>query len=124
MDSDSDLLQGIVIGGLMMWVLTRHRKRGVYCLNWKSDDDCQSLFYGHSIGAGGVGFPEERKGYSDQEIVNLKNIRPQYVRLPASLYRDVVWNMPTVCVDVLLYNPRDNKLLLFLRKDKPAADIW
>jgi len=39
------------------------------------------------------------------------------------MYKFAVEHLPIVCVDVI-FQRNDGKLLLFFRKDKPAANIW
>jgi hypothetical protein len=124
MEKHISFFEGVAVGGLLMWLYCRyshHKRSSTLSLG---DDDCQSLFYGKQISAEGEGFPHERTGYGGEELANMMSVRPQYVRLPKSLYRDVVWNLPTVCVDVVLQRKSDNKVLLFFRRDKPAANIW
>ena len=54
----------------------------------------------------------------------LTAVHPDYRKLPAEFYKFAVEHLPIVCVDVVLQRPADGKLLLFFRKDKPAAKIW
>eukprot|EP00428_Durinskia_dybowskii_P067113 CAMPEP_0170373462 /NCGR_PEP_ID=MMETSP0117_2-20130122/10082_1 /TAXON_ID=400756 /ORGANISM="Durinskia baltica, Strain CSIRO CS-38" /LENGTH=255 /DNA_ID=CAMNT_0010628355 /DNA_START=76 /DNA_END=843 /DNA_ORIENTATION=+ len=88
-----------------------------------ADDDCQSLFYDL--------LPEDCKGKgftslrttSTATIALLKKVHPEYSRLPFELYKQVVESLPIVCVDVICRR-NDGKILLFYRRDKPAASIW
>lgn len=121
MEKNISFLEGVAVGGLLMWLYSRYSPKQKLSLG---DDECQSLFYGKGIGGMGEGFPKERVGYNEEELANMMKVRPQYVRLSKSLYREVVWNLPTVCVDVILQRKSDNKVLLFFRRDKPAASIW
>lgn len=88
-----------------------------------ADDDCMSLFYDE--------LPPEKKGGGFSElnttrpgtIARLKVIHPEYSKLPFSLYKQIVESIPIVCVDVICRR-QDGMLLLFYRRDKPAANIW
>jgi ADP-ribose pyrophosphatase YjhB (NUDIX family) len=88
------------------------------------DDDCSSLFYGSQISTTGEGLPFSNHSIQSNEIKNLTTIRKEAVKLSTDLYRQVVWYLPVVCVDVILQRKSDNCLLLFWRRDKPAANIW
>jgi colanic acid biosynthesis protein WcaH len=94
------------------------------CMNdVSSDDDCNSLYYDTHSQPSGRGFPFTNT--TDQLVVKrLKEIKHQYVRLPSDLYGEIVRNIPVVCVDIVCQRMDDKKLLLFLRRDKPASDIW
>jgi hypothetical protein len=87
-----------------------------------SDDECNSLYYGCFPEGNGVGFPYLGT-VDDRTIAKMQAIHPEYTRLPFDLYKKVVENLPIVCVDVICRR-QDGKLLLFYRRDKPAAQIW
>ena len=89
------------------------------------DDNCQSLFYGRDVESlpNGSGFPCD--SIINSEVVQqMTTIHPDYRRLPMDFYKQAVENMIVVCVDVICQRKSDNKLLLFFRRDKPAANIW
>lgn len=89
-----------------------------------ADDNCNSLYY-DSLPAerkDGVGFPVLNSTRLDV-VARLKMVHPEYSRLPFALYKEIVENLPVVCVDVMCRR-QDGKLLLFYRRDRPAAHIW
>lgn len=88
-----------------------------------ADDNCLSLFYNKNIGVNGTGIPFTNT-IESVDINNLKTTFSDYKRLDMDLYRNVVEKLPIVCVDVLCKRKSDNKLLLFYRRDAPAASIW
>ena len=88
----------------------------------EGDDGCQSLFYDLTPGKDGVGFPHV-KTTKRKTVEMLRTVHPEYARLPFDLYKRVVESLPLVCVDVICRR-QDGKLLLFYRRDKPAANIW
>jgi ADP-ribose pyrophosphatase YjhB (NUDIX family) len=90
----------------------------------QADDACHSLFYGDTPGADGTGFPDGVTNVSDTQIQRMTSVHGACVRLPTALYRDVVRSLPTVCVDIVCQRTSDKKILLFYRRDKPAANIW
>lgn len=87
------------------------------------DDGCNSLFYGAAPAADGRGYVADRLVEPDV-IDAMTKIHKEYRLLPKQLYSDVVSMLPTVCVDVICQRQTDKKILLFLRKDKPAAGVW
>ena len=89
----------------------------------KTDDHCQSLFYSDDIMSDGKGFPAPNT-VDTMEVERMKTIHPEYVRLSKELYRDIVANIPTVCVDIVLQRKVDGKVLLFYRRDSPAKGLW
>jgi ADP-ribose pyrophosphatase YjhB (NUDIX family) len=89
----------------------------------KSDDACHSLFYGEHPGGNGSGFPYPRT--IDEKVVGtLKTTLIEYTKLPTEYYKLAVERMPIVCVDVICVRAVDDKMLLFYRKNNPAANIW
>ncbi len=97
----------------------------------RADDSCHSLFYGNHLPITGEGLPfpistslSSLSSVSENDLKRLKTIHKEYIRLSKELYREVVWYLPVVCVDVVLKRKSDSKLLLFYRRDKPAANIW
>ena len=91
--------------------------------NSESDDNCSSLFYNTNILEIGRGLPYV-KSCDEKEIVALTTVQPEYKKLSSDLYQKAVEYLPIVCVDVICQRKSDGKLLLFLRRDKPAANIW
>lgn len=89
----------------------------------EADDQCQSLFYDNHILPDGRGIPNCHT-ISAHDVQVLKAIRPDYRRLPMELYKNVVECMPIVCVDIICQRKSDHKMLLFYRRDKPAAHIF
>lgn len=89
-----------------------------------ADDDCSSLFYGHTIPVTGEGLPYVSSQITNHEIHNLTKIKNESIRISSPLYQQMVWSLPIVCVDVILQRKSDHSLLLFWRRDKPAANIW
>ena len=88
-----------------------------------ADDNCQSLFYDENISEDGKGFPTI-KSISNETIKQLKQIQPEYKKLPFQLYKQTVENLIVVCVDIICQRKSDSKLLLFYRRDSPASKIW
>src|SRR3989344_8353561 len=43
-------------------------------------------------------------------------------RIPESLYREILRNMPICCVDIVIKS--ENGILLVYRKNEPAKDTW
>lgn len=89
-----------------------------------ADDSCHSLYYDMlpADDTSGVGFPALNSASLDV-VARMKVVHPEYSRLPFALYKQIVENLPVVCVDVICRR-QDGKLLLFYRRDKPAAHIW
>lgn len=89
----------------------------------QGDDDCHSLYYDILRDEQkGVGF-SEFYNINSSMIAKLRTVHPDYCRLPFKLYKEIVETMPIVCVDVICQR-KDGKMLLFYRRDKPAASIW
>lgn len=44
--------------------------------------------------------------------------------IPSKLYEKIVENIPIVCVDVVIRNHINNKILLIKRKDEPCKNEW
>lgn len=119
-----------------LWCITSYMKRNsleIVCRSSKSvrrkiqeqggDDGCNSLFYGPDPAAEGRGYVVNR--LVDQNTVNaMTTVHKEYILLSKQLYGDVVSMLPTVCVDVICQRQKDKRLLLFYRKDKPAAGVW
>jgi ADP-ribose pyrophosphatase YjhB (NUDIX family) len=114
------LLVGVAAASLIGWCVASSRYNRLRQSSSVSlvaaDDSCQSLFYGEKTSSDGK--------QTTDTVARLKTVKPQFVRLPSQLYGDIVRNTPTVCVDVLCRRESDGKLLLFLRRDKPAAGLW
>ena len=87
-----------------------------------ADDECQSLFYDINPGLNGTGFPS-LKSCSPAIKDTMTTVRPEFKRLGADLYKQAVEFLPIVCIDIICKRKSDNKLLLFLRRDKPAANM-
>ena len=87
------------------------------------DDLCQSLFYDKAPLPDGKGFPVVNSISSDR-IDLLTRFHSDYKFLPSEFYKLAVENLPIVCVDVVCQRVIDGKLLLFYRRDAPAASIW
>lgn len=90
------------------------------------DDDCLSLFYDETNHAtiDGLGQPGTSP-CRPQIIERMTTIQKEYRFLPKEIYSQIVQNLPLVCVDIILKRERDNKVLLFLRRDEPAKDtLW
>lgn len=102
----------------IIWKVSIDKKHFLVC-----DDQSNSLFYGENIANGGRGFPYAGN-LVDVPIKQLTTVHPEYKRLPIDLYKAAVENLPIVCVDVICRRNKDQKILLFYRKDKPAASIW
>jgi len=100
-------------------------------LSVKADDDCLSLFYGHTEQTDGIlepirngsGFPIVNT-ISDDIVKSLKQTHEEYKKLPLQLYKQCVENMIIACVDIVCQRESDNKFLLFYRRDAPASNIW
>lgn len=88
-----------------------------------ADDKCQSLFYDKVPGENGIGFPELNTT-SEEVLASLRTTHLEYARLPMEMYKSAVECLPIVCVDTICKRRKDGKLLLFYRRDKPAAGIW
>lgn len=103
---------------------SKQESQAVPCRSTRTGDDgCNSLFYGTTPASEGRGYVCDR--LVEQQVVdNMTTIHSEYRLLPKQLYRDVVSMLPTVCVDVICQRDVDKKILLFLRKDKPAAGVW
>ena len=110
------------------WALLRHITKDVVVNNCKLSnhgcDDCSnSLFYGSNPLPGGKGYPLNTV-ISDFDVNYLKQVHKEYRRLSDELYSQIVANTPTACVDVVCQRVEDGRLLLFLRRDAPAAGVW
>lgn len=92
-------------------------------LGLEADDDCHTLYYSKEIGPNGSGFPAT-KTISNECIAPQRKVHPEYRFLAKELYKEAVENLPIFCVDVVLQRKSDGKLLLFYRRDAPAASIW
>lgn len=92
--------------------------------NYTSDDNCNSLYYDNNINKEGKGFTHAQVGLDKKEIVRLNTIHPEYRRISYELYSTAVQQLPIVCIDIICQRIKDEKVLLFYRKDKPAASIW
>ena len=133
MEEGASLVLTFAIGALsgaltcMLFFDGKRRKGALVSAGCTSDDDCQSLYYDYSSlqAADGGGFPESiTKALVKQETIDrMTTIHDEYRMLPGSLYKAAVENLIVVCVDVLA-KTTDNKLILFLRRDKPADKIW
>ncbi len=88
-----------------------------------ADDDCQSLFYGKQAAANGRGFPNLNT-VDKSSVAALTTTHNEYSKLPFDMYKRCVECLPIFCVDVVCRRKSDGKLLLFYRRDKPAAGIW
>jgi hypothetical protein len=106
---------------VVFWNFFRSKQNKINFYDAHSDDDCNSLFYDTSIIESG--FPS-CKTISKEVVTRLTKVHSENIKLPKQLYGDIVASMPTVCVDVICQRYEDKKLLLFLRRDKPAAGIW
>jgi ADP-ribose pyrophosphatase YjhB (NUDIX family) len=89
----------------------------------QGDDNCNSLFYGSLTAKDGSGFPQGMT-IDNATVATLKTVHPEYTKLPMEMYKKSVECLPIVCVDVICRRKADGKLLLFFRRDKPAAGIW
>lgn len=87
------------------------------------DDDCNTLLYDPTPDNDGKGFPEVGT-ITHSTIDRMKTVHAEYKKLPLEFYKVAVEALPLVCVDVVCKRLVDGKLLLFLRRDKPAANIW
>jgi ADP-ribose pyrophosphatase YjhB (NUDIX family) len=120
----------VFFGTLLLWWLMRQRihantsKNLISPMISSADDACSSLFYGSEIPTTGEGLPYPNDSIPSNEIENLTTVRKESIKLSSDLYRQVVWYLPVVCVDVILQRRSDHSLLLFWRRDKPAANIW
>jgi NUDIX domain len=88
-----------------------------------ADDDCQSLFYDSNIDPTGKGLPIVSTCSSEVKE-KVYTVKPEFKFLPRDFYAQAVEFLPTVCVDIMCRRKCDGKLLLFFRRDKPAAKIW
>lgn len=88
----------------------------------KSDDECDSLYYHKRLPSDGSGIPEVDTCTSE-EINDLSIIQQEFRYLENDFYQKAVENLPIFCVDVICQRKSDKKLLLFLRRDQPAAGI-
>jgi hypothetical protein len=70
----------------------------------------------------GVGFPDINT-CTDANVHATTVIRPEYKRLGADLYAQAVEILLIFCIDVMCRRKSDRKVLLFYRRDKPAANI-
>ena len=87
------------------------------------DDSFHSLFYSRAIANEGRGMPN--CGTCDDETrTRMSRVHEDYKFLPKALYGQLCALTVVCCVDVVLQRTRDKKLLLFLRRDAPAAGIW
>eukprot|EP00668_Euglena_longa_P012481 GGOE01014934.1.p1 GENE.GGOE01014934.1~~GGOE01014934.1.p1 ORF type:complete len:259 (-),score=41.00 GGOE01014934.1:428-1204(-) len=121
----SGLLLGVAVGAVGVCCLSTWSGwgRGAAADDATGDDDCFSLYYDEVPEPDGRGFPHS--GTCSQAVIcKLQATHPEYRHLPAHLYRQVVEHLPTVCVDVVCRRLSDGKVLLFHRRDKPAAQIW
>lgn len=89
----------------------------------EADDECNSLFYGDTQVTGGHGFPET-KTVIEQIVSTLTMVHSEHRRLPFEFYKEAVESLPIVCVDIVCRRKSDAKLLVFFRRDRPAASIW
>lgn len=87
------------------------------------DDDCLSLFYHNHTPSNGSGV-NFGNPCDMNEIKGLQYVHPEYKKLPIDFYSKAVESLPILCVDVMCRRKSDGKFLLFLRRDKPAANIW
>lgn len=124
----------ILFGGILLFWWINKRRIEYLKLKYRStcrefcerlgDDQCSSLFYGSVVSSSGEGLPETKISITSNDYNKLTKVRQEYIKLSSDLYRQVVWNLPVVCVDVILQRTSDHRLLLFWRRDKPAANIW
>ena len=91
----------------------------------EGDDFCNSLYYGHTShnDTTGIGFPrvDDCANVSAADKLRMKTVHKDSTRLSKQLYADVVDKLVITCCDVILRRKSDGKLLLFYRRDKPAA---
>jgi hypothetical protein len=87
------------------------------------DDNCLSLFYDKNIQPEGKGFPYVRT-IESTKVKAMRVVYPEYRKISMDVYKSVVENMIIVCVDIVCQRKSDNKILLFYRRDAPAANIW
>lgn len=128
------MVSGVLFGGsFFFWwirrrILAYFRSKSLFSIIFSDkidgDDACSSLFYGSSISSTGEGLPYPNTSITSNDYEKLTTIRKDCVKLSADLYRQVVWYLPVVCVDVILQRTSDRRLLLFWRRDKPASNIW
>ena len=114
---------GAFTGGFITYLWITNSKNSKFTARYESDDNCSSLFYNTNILESGRGLPYV-KSCDEKEIVALTTVQPEYKKLSSDLYQKAVEYLPIVCVDVICQRKSDGKLLLFLRRDKPAANIW
>jgi 8-oxo-dGTP diphosphatase len=128
----NDRAQGFALGALCAvagcWVYKTYFLESHYVVNVKevekglADDDCNSLFYDTVPGQDGAGFPKIRTT-SAETMTRLKTVQSEWARLPFDFYKRAVETLPIVCVDVICKRA-DGKILLFYRRDAPAANLW
>jgi ADP-ribose pyrophosphatase YjhB (NUDIX family) len=116
-------LQGFVVGictiSLGYYLFARPKRHNEI----ESDDSCNSLFYGDTLATAGHGFPST-KSINAEIVSNLTKVHKEYCRLPFDFYKNAVESLPILCVDVVCMRRSDRKILIFYRRDKPAAKIW
>jgi ADP-ribose pyrophosphatase YjhB (NUDIX family) len=118
-------LLGYSTASIINYLIRIINKRKYFIDNSTGDDFCNSLFYDVEQGnvEEGNGFPVS-KVINKETIKRLKVVHDEFKKLPFDFYSQVVENLPVVCVDVICRRKSDGKILLFYRKDKPAAKIW
>lgn len=131
MQRSSERVQAFALGAVSAFALTAvgyyvasfWTRKQVSSPATLAEDDCHSLFYDVlPDDKKGEGFPELGTT-STATLDRLRTVHPEYARLPFHLYKQIVENIPIVCVDVMCRR-QDGSLLLFYRRDKPAANIW
>jgi ADP-ribose pyrophosphatase YjhB (NUDIX family) len=128
--STSERLQGFALGAVsaVVVIALANFVSGLIFRKEKSkliiaEDECMSLFYDN--------LPREKKGSgfaelnttSEDTVARLKTVHPEYAKIPEKQYKLIVESVPIVCIDVICRR-QDGGILLFYRRDKPAANIW
>eukprot|EP00667_Euglena_gracilis_P019145 EG_transcript_20459 len=118
-------LLGVAVGAATVYCLLRVVRQPPSADDSEAtgDDACYSLYYDADPEPDGRGFPHTGT-CTDSTVCAMQTVHPEYRRLPADLYKQVVETLPTVCVDIVCRRRSDRKVLLFRRRDKPAANIW
>jgi colanic acid biosynthesis protein WcaH len=114
----------LVVGAILCHFFSK-KKLKPDCESEECDDSCGSLFYDETrlSASDGSGFPFTCTCRTSV-VGRMSTVHPEYRRLDASLYEQACSLLPIFCVDVVLKRKSDGKILLFLRKDEPAAKIW